>query len=117
MIPPTSAWEALTGSPKTVMNQFHRKALASAAMTTPSVTADGSTMPLPMVFATAVVINAPRIFIIAASKTAARGESTFVETTVAMALAASFQPLLISNRTARRMMRIRISSMLQDYPF
>src|SRR5512139_645057 len=77
----------------------------------------GSTMPLPMVLATAVVRKAPRMFMNAAMVTAAPGDRTFVETTVAMALAQSCQPLAISNSTARMMIRTRISGMFQDDPF
>src|SRR5512139_3978281 len=79
--------------------------------------AAGSTMPLPMVLATAVVRKAPRMFMAAARVTAAPGERTLVETTVAMALAQSCQPLAMSNSTARTMIRTRISGMFQDDPF
>src|SRR5574341_1128232 len=103
--------------PHTVMSVFQRNALANADTTTMSVTAFGSTMPLPMVFATAVVRKAPAMFMTAARATAEKGESTLVETTVAMALAESFHPLLISKSTARTMITIRISSMFQDDPF
>jgi len=53
------------------------------------VTAVDSTSPLLMVFATAVPTRAPTRFQTAAHTTAARGVSTFVDTTVAMALAVS----------------------------
>src|SRR3990172_10818272 len=115
MMPPTRAWDALTGNPMSVMTVFQRKALASAAITTASVTAFGSTMSFPIVLATAVVRNAPTMFMTAASVTALNGERTFVDTTVAIAFAESFQPLLMSKHTARMMMRIRISGMFQDY--
>ena len=48
-----------------------------------------STMPLPMVDATAVPMSAPVRLKNAAIAIACRGVSTFVETTVAMAFAAS----------------------------
>jgi len=82
---------------------------------TVSVTARGSTMPVPTVFATAVVKNAPAMFIIAARATAVSGERTLVDTTVAIALAASCQPFAISKSTARIMMRSRISCIFEDY--
>src|SRR5512137_3057049 len=74
-------------------------------------------MPVPMVLATAVVRKAPRMFMKAARVTAAPGERTFVETTVAMALAQSCHPFATSNSTARTMITIRISGMFQDDPF
>jgi hypothetical protein len=57
----------------------------------------GSTMEPPMVLATLVERYAPAKFNVPASNTAARGERTLVETTVAIAFAASFQPLAKSN--------------------
>jgi hypothetical protein len=66
-----------------------RIAEISPEMTVTWVTADGSTIPLPTVVATAVPETAPRKFSSPAINTAAAGESTRVPTTVAMALAAS----------------------------
>jgi len=51
-------------------------------------------MPLAMVMATAVPIRAPPKFRIPAIRMAFRAESTPVETTVAMALAVSWKPLM-----------------------
>ena len=50
-------------------------------------------MPLPMVLATAVPVRAPARFNDAPMATAAMGAKTLVDTTVAMALAASLIPL------------------------
>jgi len=55
------------------------------------------------------------MFMTAAIATALNGERTFVDTTVAIAFAESFQPLLMSKSTARMMMRIRISCIFEDY--
>src|SRR3954466_2914936 len=49
-----------------------------------------------MVFATCVPAKAPRIFKTAPNATALRGDKAFVETTVAMAFAASCMPLIYS---------------------
>ena len=51
-------------------------------------------IPLPTVDATAVPRNAPTRFMIAAMISAARGDSARVDTDVAMALAASWKPLV-----------------------
>jgi hypothetical protein len=57
----------------------------------------GLTMSLPIVAATAVpVTNTPATFSNAAITTACNGESTRVETTVAIALGASVKPLVNS---------------------
>ena len=53
-----------------------------------------SMMPLPTVVATAVPRNAPTKFITAAMISAVRGVSARVETEVAIALAASWKPLV-----------------------
>jgi len=63
----------------------------------------GSTTPLLIVLATAVVnTNAATKLKNAAQATAKRGESTRVETTVAMEFAASWNPLMKSNASATR---------------
>jgi hypothetical protein len=55
-------------------------------------------IPLPTVFATAVVRNAPARLSPAAMITAARGESARVETDVAIAFAVSWKPLVKSKQ-------------------
>src|SRR5512143_552361 len=116
-MPPKSACEELTGSPIRIVMMFQRMAEIRAEMMTMSVTALGSTIPEPIVFATAVERKAPRIFMPAARTTAIMGDSTLVDTTVAMAFAQSCQPFAMSKNTARRMMRIRISCIFQDDAF
>src|SRR5574337_620254 len=96
---------------------FQTIADKSAETMTRSVTAFGSTIPVPTVLATAVEKKAPRMFMLAARTTAAVGERTLVDTTVAMALAQSCQPFAMSKTTARIMMKIRISCMFQDDAF
>src|SRR3989442_7406110 len=62
-----------------------------------------SIIPLPIVFAIAVPnTNAATKFQNAAQKTAAKGVSTRVETTVAIELAASWKPLMKSKASATR---------------
>ncbi len=61
----------------------------SAARIVIIVTTPVSTNPLPIVLATAVPVSAPTRFPTAASMIAWRGVRTFVETTVAIAFAAS----------------------------
>jgi hypothetical protein len=58
------------------------------------MTMSGLTMPPPIVSATLVPRNAPNRFNIAAIVTAVIGDNTFVETIVAMALAASCAPFV-----------------------
>jgi len=63
----------------------------------------GSTMPFAMVLATAVVkMNAATKLKNAAQTTAKLGESTRVDTTVAIEFAASWNPLTKSNASATR---------------
>jgi hypothetical protein len=62
-----------------------------------------SIIPLPIVFAMAVPkVNAATKFQNAAHATAANGESTRVDTTVAMEFAASWNPLMKSKISATR---------------
>ena len=68
----------------------------SADNTTDCVTTWGSVKPLEMVLATAVPITAPTKLKMPAMMTAVRMGSTPVDTTVAMALAASWKPLMKS---------------------
>ena len=73
---------------------FHTEAPISAASTTPWVTMAGSAKPVAMVLATAVPVIAPTKFKMPARKTAVRMGSTPVDTTVAIAFAASWKPLM-----------------------
>lgn len=56
-----------------------------------------------MVLATAVQRSAPSMLVVADMTMAWRGLSTLVETTVAMELAVSWNPLMYSNSRATRM--------------
>ena len=93
-IPPTRACDDELGRPRYQVSMFQKMAAMSADATRLLVTKVGSTMPLPMVLATAVVRKAPAKFRVADSRMAWRGERTRVDTTVAMALAASCMPLM-----------------------
>jgi hypothetical protein len=93
-----SACEELVGSPRISVMKFQVMAPRSPASNTFWSTISMWTMPLPMVLATAVPNkNAATKFQKAAQATARKGVSTRVETTVAMELAASCQPLENSN--------------------
>ena len=74
--------------------RFHAQAPRSAARTTVWVTSIGSAKPCAIVLATAVPVIAPTKLSVPAMKTAVRIGSTPVDTTVAMALAASWNPLM-----------------------
>ena len=60
-------------------------------------------MPVPIILATAVDMKAPKTFKTAAKSTAAKGDKTLVETTVAMAFALSCHPLEKSKSRAKMM--------------
>ena len=87
--PPMSAWLELDGKPSHHVTRFQMIAPSNAASTVFMSTNFVSTMPLPMVEATAVPMSAPVRLKKAAIAIAWRGVSTLVETTVAIALAAS----------------------------
>src|SRR3954453_13441593 len=94
--PPISACEDDEGNPKYQVMRFQAIAPISAAKTTcsPPLPVGGSMMPLPTVAATPVEMPAPMRFITAARPSAHRGGSALVETATAMALAASWKPLV-----------------------
>src|SRR3954470_21211930 len=93
--PPKSACEELVGRPAYQVKRFHAIAPIIPAKITASVTTLRSTMPLPTVLATAVPTrNAAAKLKNAAQITALPGESTRVETTVAIEFAASWKPLM-----------------------
>src|SRR5690348_17416046 len=79
----------------------------SAASTVFSLARPVSMIPLPTVFATAVVTKAPARFATAAMRTASRGESARVETDVATAFAVSWNPFVKSNASATTMTTTR----------
>jgi hypothetical protein len=94
--PPISACDDDEGSPRRHVMRFHTIAPISPDSTTviPCELWSGAMMPLPIVLATPSEINAPMRFITAASRSATRGVSARVDTEVAMALAASWKPLV-----------------------
>src|SRR3954454_15209688 len=100
-IPPTNACDELVGSPRKKVMRFQPIAPTSPANTTASVIDAGSTTPVAMVVATFVpnTRNAAKLKN-AAHATAKRGESTRVDTTVAIELAASWKPLTKSKPSA-----------------
>src|SRR6266576_29052 len=79
---------------------FQTIAPISAASTVFSFARPVSMIPLPTVFATAVVTNAPARFATAAMSTARRGERARVETEVATAFAVSWNPFVKSKPSA-----------------
>ena len=91
-----SACEDDGGSPKYQVIMFQVIAPISAAKTIsrPLPPVGVSMIPEPTVLATFVEISAPTMFIIAASANAVRGVKALVDTDVAIALAASWKPLV-----------------------
>src|SRR5260370_2059822 len=100
--PPMSAWLELDGKPNHHVVMFQMNPASTALSTVHIVTTSVSTKPLPTVEATAPPRSAPVKLKNAAIAMAWRGVRTLVETTVAMALAASWKPLLYSKMTAAR---------------
>src|SRR5690348_8757683 len=100
--PPISAWLELDGSPDHQVARFHRIAPRSAQIRIPEVMTMSwlSMSPEEIVLATAVPHKAPSKSIEAASTMAWRGLRTLVETTVAIELAESWNPLMYSNTKA-----------------
>jgi len=94
--PPIRACDDDDGRPFHHVMRFHVIAPMSPAKTTtmPATPSGGVMMPLPMVVATLVPRSAPTRFMTAAMIRAARGVRARVETDVAMALAASWKPLV-----------------------
>ena len=91
-----SACDDDEGSPNHQVIRFQVIAPISAAktITSPSAPSGGSMIPAPTVLATSVEISAPTRFITAARARRPAGVSAFVETATAMALAASWKPLV-----------------------
>jgi hypothetical protein len=104
--PPMSAWLELEGSPSHHVIKFQTMAPSNAQRIVGMVITFGSTIPLPMVEATAVPMSAPVRLKKAARVIACRGVNTFVDTTVAIALAASWNPLIYSKASAARTTRM-----------
>jgi hypothetical protein len=88
-----SAWLSLVGRPSRQASVLQKTMANIAAPTVARLMTSDSTMPFPMVAATAVPKKAPKKLSTAAMMTATPGLRTRVETTVAMAFGASVQPL------------------------
>src|SRR3989441_10463694 len=96
-----SAWEDDVGNPSHHVIRSHTIAPRRAAKITVASTTARSTSPFPIVFATAVPkIKTAMKLNAAAQTTAADGDSTRVETTVAMEFAASCKPLMKSKASS-----------------
>src|SRR4051794_20913985 len=93
--PPIKAWDDDDGIPKYHVRRFHAIAPTTAANTTtrPCVVS-GVSMMLPTVFAIFTETSDPARLNTAASASAARGLSARVDTDVAIAFAASWNPLV-----------------------
>src|SRR5262245_51749985 len=99
--PPMRACDELVGRPKYHVMRSQAIAPVRPANTTAKVTTFTSIIPAPIVVATAVPNpNAATKLKNAAHATALPGESTRVDTTVAIELAASWKPLMKSKRSA-----------------
>jgi len=110
--PPMRACETLMGIPRRVHTYTQAMAPKRPPRITYSLIIEGSTIPLPMVVATVIPKkNTAAKLKKAAHKTAIKGDNTFVETTVAIELAASFIPFKKSNNTAIMMVITTIVSM------
>ncbi len=96
---------------------FQLKAAITAQSTVAIVTTSVSTNPLPIVEATAPPNNAPVKLKNAAMAIAWRGVSTRVETTVAIAFAASWKPLLYSKMTAVKTTKMSVSTRSVCYAY
>src|SRR5512143_3510285 len=102
MSPPMRACDEDDGRPRYQVNRFQKMAPIRAARVRAwhPLTISAWTMPFPMVWATLMPMNAPTRLSKAAMSTAVRGESTLVETIVAIALAESWAPLVKSKMSA-----------------
>ena len=109
--PAIRLWLPLTGIPNRLAANTQQAAAVTppptATRPSPPVRIAGSTTPFPTVLATAVPEIAPRKFMTAAITTAVNGDITRVETTVAIALAASLKPLESSKISAMKITRAR----------
>src|SRR3954469_11303273 len=98
------------GSPKYHVTRFQTIAPATAANTTTRpCDVSGASMMLPTVLATLTDTSDPARLNTAARASAARGVRARVDTDVAMALAASWNPLVKSNPNAKTMRMTRPS--------
>src|ERR1035441_7578970 len=103
--PPTRAWLELVGKPTYQVSKSQAIApnKAQISVTLVKSNSEVSTNPPAMVLATAVQRSAPIRLVVADKTMAWRGLNTLVDTTVAMELAVSWNPLMYSNTRATRM--------------
>jgi hypothetical protein len=94
--PPMSAWDDEEGSPNHQVTRFQVMAprRPESTTTSPWLPSGMLMIPLPIVFATPSPSRAPMRLKIAAMSSATRGVRAPVETDVAIALAASWKPLV-----------------------
>jgi hypothetical protein len=94
--PPTSACDDEDGRPSRHVMRFHTMApiSAEATSTSPWLPSGAEMMPFPTVSATPVASSAPIRLATAAMASAAPGRSARVDTEVATAFAASWNPLV-----------------------
>ena len=90
--PEIRAWLSLVGKPYFQAKVLHEMIAIIAAATVVMETISALIIPLPIVLATSSPENVPAIFKVVARITAVFGESTRVETTVAMEFGASVHP-------------------------
>src|ERR1041385_4122674 len=121
--PPINACELDDGSPSHHVNRFHRIAAIRPHITTYVYAGSiGWTWTMfAIVFATPVwKMNSATKLNVAAHSTAIRGDSTRVDTTVAIEFAASWKPLMMSKISATEMVTMTmvptsISGVLEDH--
>ena len=95
IIPPIRACEEELGIPYHQVKRFQKIAPTKAAtMISPLIISGAVTISPPMVFATPVLIIAPKKFNVAAIIMAVFGAMALVDTDVAMAFAVSWNPLI-----------------------
>ena len=96
--PPTKVCEELDGNPHHHVSKFHVIAANNAAAIVVRSITSGLITPLPIVVATFKLKNKKAMKLKnAAHATAGNGDNTFVDTTVAIELAESWNPLMKSN--------------------
>ncbi len=105
--PPTRAWLELDGSPRIHVSVFQTTAPVSAAPVTATSSFEGTcTMPATVLATAAPIRSGPNRLKNAAKATAGSGRATRVDTRVAMALAASWNPFVSANRKAMEIARM-----------
>src|SRR5437588_3046196 len=112
--PPIRAWEELEGRPRYQVIRFQLIAPTNPANTTAIVISPVDTIPLAIVVATLIEMNAPAKFSSAAYPTASRGGIARVEIVVATTFAVSWKPFVKSKARAVATTTIRSMSALVE---